>query len=76
MELADLIDDWIRESGLKLDAVSDRTGISRQTLYRWRKDGAAPTAANLDTLGTALGKSAKEKRDAIALLIERQRSSA
>ncbi len=74
MELAELIDGWITDSGLKLEALSTKTGISRQTLYKWRTDGAVPTASRLDDLATALGKSAKEKRDALALLIEKQRS--
>lgn len=75
MKLAHLIDVWLIESGLKLDAVRERSGISRQTLHRWRSGLGVPNASNLDALGTALGKSKRERRSALDLLIEKQREA-
>ena len=55
MTLGETIRELRREKGLSQEQLAERTGLSRQTIYKWESGQAAPDLENLQTLAGALG---------------------
>ncbi len=55
MTLGETIRELRREKGLSQEQLAERTGLSRQTIYKWESGQAAPDLENLKTLAGALG---------------------
>ncbi|GKI13799.1 hypothetical protein CE91St44_02840 [Oscillospiraceae bacterium] len=55
MTLGETIRELRREKSLSQEQLAERTGLSRQTIYKWESGQAAPDLENLKTLAGALG---------------------
>lgn len=55
MTLGQTIREFRKQKGLSQEQLAEAAGLSRQTIYKWESDQAAPDLENLKLLAAALG---------------------
>jgi len=67
--IAETIEEWIADSGMRLGAISDRVGVSRNTITKWRRGETAPKIGDLRRLSVVTHREDDEWYPAVDALI-------